>query len=145
MDGEDKMKRDELISEVFIETMCDMAFVDLIPQTEIDINNPIANKMRILLPYLGDVILIFSGNLANQLSMNLHEDKDHVEDSINEFLNIFTGKLLERLHPDVLFELGLPEASSVDEIDDKEFEILNFGNPDNDNVCVYHQLKNLKD
>ena len=135
------------IVDVFIETMESMAFVDVLPTDKVpNFKNPIVVRMGIMMPYMGDVVIVFSENLANLLIDNLlgegAEDSDQaLLDATGEFLNVYVGKLLDVLHTDILFELGLPKRIEFNDIKSEDFNIVHFSDPNNFSVSLYHKLK----
>ncbi|MCK5073443.1 MAG: chemotaxis protein CheX [Bacteriovoracaceae bacterium] len=144
-----KMKK--IIETVFIDAIAEMFFVDVIvaEDEELSIDCPIICRLSILLPHWGELILVFSEDIArelieNTLGGNVSEQKSKMVDAVGEFANVFAGKLINEISPNMLFELGLPKI-----IDKSSFDITNssyyaqyFQTPCKKFAVVYCNFKN---
>lgn len=146
------MNEQEAIQKEFIETLREMAFIEVLPDHEndrIDIKRPVAAKMSVLMPYLGDVIVVFSQGLVNELSGNLFgkeegQSEERQRDALFEFVNVFVGRVLDQIYPDVLFELGLPQQFDLTVFNPDNFEVECFVDPHESHALVYRKFSSLK-
>lgn len=138
---------DKIIEDVFIETMSEMVFVNIALTDIFKVNNPVSVKMSILMPYLGDVVVVFSKPLYSLLSENIFGDEeyegDKVEDAIAEYLNVFTGKLLDKTYSDILFEIGLPEKINFNKMELDGYVPKYFIDPHGAHVALFSRFYNI--
>lgn len=145
------MKEQEAIQKEFIETLREVAFIEVLPyhgEDKVDIDKPVAAKMSVLMPYLGDVVIIFSQRLVDELSYNLFgkeegSDEDRKRDALFEFLNVYVGRVLDQIYPDVLFELGLPQQFDLTGFAPENFEVECFVDPHESHALVYRKFSSL--
>lgn len=145
------MDTKEVIDNLFVEVMSEMGFVDVVPVSDgVVIIDPVAIKMGIMMPYLGDVVVVFSRPLAVKFAMNLSVTTEMesleqgITDSASEFVNVFVGKLVEKLYPTVLFELGLPTRIDLSKLNKDGFVVHHYTDPENQRVSVFRKFHEIK-
>lgn len=133
-----------IFEEVFIETMSAMAYLDLVESNDLtlSIESLSGYEINVVVPYMGDIIVFFSDDMKRTVGNNIFDcersfSQDEFSDVIGEFLNVFAGKLLDKLHPDVLFEIGLPKKVSGDVVRVEQFLVTTFSDPTGGLVALY--------
>ena len=139
------MNRKEIIAELFINILADAYFVDFenIAATELQIEAPLCSQMIVTLPYMGSFVSIFPLKIAEEMTMNVMDIKspEVVLDTINEWQNVFVGKVLERFYPNTLFELDLPKIVPLESINPSDFFIQAFESVDGQKSYILHKIK----
>jgi len=146
------MNTNQVLADVFIEVMQGTGFVDvaLAEKTYVKGERSYVVKLDILMPYLGDLVVEFSEDVASQMVCNIsgkdyNSEEGHViyTDIVNEFLNVFAGKLFEVLAPQLLFEIGLPAQVAKSSLGLDKYEVLHFMTPEGFGVDLYKKFKSF--
>ncbi len=146
----DKQLIEKKISEVFIKTIQDMAFIDMIRSDKENQAHQGAQRFRIevLMPYCGDFVIIFDQGLAEEFALNVFgpqtfkELENPIADATSEFLNVLIGRIINVLSPEMLFELGLPQVFSETE-HLGEYSGQKFISPENKLASFYFKPERL--
>lgn len=140
------------ISELFIQTMQEMAFVDVaLSSKNVAVpTDAVAVKLEVLMPYSGDLVITFEKDLAKEFAINvfgaeqIKELQDPVLDAASEFLNVIIGKIFAEFAPDLLFELGLPQTiTNPKAIDPSPYLVHSYISPEGKNIIFYFRLDRL--
>lgn len=102
----------KIIDDIFVQTLEDYGFVEILPTTEkADIVDPIHCSIKIMMPYLGDLVISVPIKMAEEIAVATFgtADQQIIDDVVCELLNIFAGKVMENLYPDLPFRIGLPQ------------------------------------
>lgn len=144
----------EALDNSMTSTMAEMGFIDTIPDksgnlTLKDIESPMAVKLGILLPFLGDMIIVAPHSVCKLFISNIYtepidpQDQDILKDTLAEIINIVCGKLFQIAAPDVLFELGLPEIIDPDGLDLKDYTIQFYKTAQDEHICMAHKVDKM--
>lgn len=133
----------KVIEEIFIETMREMVYLDVVKTTVpvLDIESLIGHAINVVVPYRGDIVVFFSEQMIKSVGKNIFDcdhkfSKEEFADVIGEFLNVFAGKLLDKLHPNILFEIGLPRMINYKDLSINDCTISNFADPSGGQVAL---------
>lgn len=139
------------ISNIFTETMQEMAFIDVAPMDKLQnafSPEAIAVKIEVLMPYTGDLVIVFEKDLAKEFAVNVFGESqlsqlhEPVTDAASEFMNVIIGKIFAAFAPDLLFELGLPKLISP-QIDASPYLAQHYVNPEGKQMTFYFRLDRL--
>lgn len=136
----------EIIENTFIEVMESMGFDEVLPIEKVPpCQTPFYIELKVTMPYMGNFIVAFSKELANEIVQNFFADSDsaakeeYIRDCLSEFVNVFVGKVMQQLYPDLSFRIGIPEV--IKKIPNENFAIHSFVDPLNRAAVVYSCLE----
>jgi len=154
MVGEINMEKNELVihkmAEIFVETMQQMAFIDIAPvEKKFSFSQEaLAVKLEVLMPYTGDLIVVFDKDLAKEFASNVFGEaqinliNEPLADATSEFMNVIIGKIFAVFAPDMLFELGLPKSISA-VFDSSPYVVQSYVSPEGKNMAFYFRSDRL--
>ncbi len=153
LDMQNKDQINAKITDLFVETMQDMAFVDVTLGTgEYKIaRDSIVVKLEVIMPYSGDLLIAFDRDVAKEFAMNVFGEAQFVElqdpilDASSEFLNVIIGKIFSAFAPNLLFELGLPQViNNPDKINASSYDVTqHYITPEGKSIIFYFRLERL--
>ncbi len=147
MTGGNMINYKKIIDDVFIETLEDYGFIEVIPTQEKEVVvEPIHCSIKIMMPYLGDLVISVPKKMAEEIASASYGSIDNkiVEDVVAEFLNIFTGKAMEKLYPDLPFRIGIPQLEKKC-IDSPEHYVEHlFKDPHQNYISVLSRFEEAK-
>lgn len=150
-----QINSNEIIAKSFIESMSEMAFLDTIKTYDFDENqlkNYYGVRIKILMPFLHDILVFMKRDTLVKIRDNLISEEiaviseeEILWDCMQEFLNIFAGRIFQNLSPDLLFELGLPEKFEFKDgaTDLKGYTSQYFVTDDGNQIYVAHKLDKM--
>lgn len=137
-----------IIENTFVEVMETLGFYEVISShSPVPLANPILIDMKITMPYMGNFVVAFSNEIAEEITANFFADvtknanerQVYVVDTLCEFVNVFGGKVMQQLYPHLAFRLGLPQK--IENIPDEAYVMHTFVDPNGRGAMVYSCLE----
>ncbi len=141
----------EAVDEATIFSLGSMGFIDAKPEEAnwFDIKSPMAYKIKVLLPFLDEIIVIMPRDLVLDIVKNLFNesfdstDQNLIFDGLAEYLNVMAGAIFQNAAPKMLFELGIPEAVEINKLNVSTYDQQTYITSKEQIICIAHKLKNF--
>src|SRR3989339_885106 len=142
----------EAVDEAVISSLASMGFINANAEEAnwTEIKEAMAYKIKVLMPFLDEIVVIMPRSLALEIVGNIFGDAFNpdntslVADGLAEYLNVMAGAVFQKATPKMLFELGIPQAVTLDKINLAGHEMQTYVTTNNQVMCVAHKLKNFK-
>lgn len=142
---------DEILLDVVRYTVREVGFIDIRNCEEIhDRDESICSLQKLISPISGKIYLDIPIGLVKRISTNLFGDevdtsnRESLNDCVVELLNVVTGRFMQRLVSDQVFDVSLPGIVHSSEYSKNEYHTKWFETSDKNHFAVSYNIKSLE-